>query len=156
MRWSALWYFLVILTHFLTSWFCYVSLLFIIAFIVCEVFGHCFNTVLWAILVLKSSCLGREGWLLYFYGNHAVLWLEMFVFLPLGAGDLSKVCECGISWPHSPDFLQGSYVANFLIQQHKIGMKTTGHCTHLTKVTKLMYVHLRTNEIWHIFSACNL
>ena len=33
------------------------------------------NTVLCVLLVLKSSCLGRESWLLHFYGNQTVVWL---------------------------------------------------------------------------------
>ena len=62
-------------------------------------------------LVLQSSCLDRESWLLYFDCFSGVLYL--FCFLPHGTAGGSAVCDCCISRSYSLTFLYQSMEKGF-------------------------------------------
>ena len=54
------------------------------------------SAVLCFLSCLKSSCLGRESWLLDFYRFLDVMLLLMFMSFRQGAAGWSVVCDCGI------------------------------------------------------------
>ena len=57
--------------------------------------------VVFAILVLQSTCRGKENGLLNFNCTCVGMWLSIFVFLPHSAMGWYVVSDCYISWSNS-------------------------------------------------------